>query len=248
MRGGRDRGEPRAHIPLGPCTSASARRRRTNHLARAARAAAELEQTRQARAAEADVRAAQLAAAERARAARDHTDFLRDAAAAAHLARLEARFQQGQESRLDFESAVISRRLADASARVASEGALCLDLESLAAVLQAALLASQQELAQLWALRDRSPPPPPVFATPVVGAAVSPAAGLLNPDVEGPAQRAALPPDCRDETIASLNFRVQELYGAAFQRRPAFQSLHRDRADPLARRPAQDQPPWVPDP
>jgi hypothetical protein len=214
MRGVRDKGEP-VHKP---CTSSGARRRRAKRIAEAARLSAELDRSRQALAAEAEVHAAQLAAAERARAARDNTDLIRDAVADAHNARLEARFQQGLESRLDLESAANSQRLADAAARVAREEALRLDLESRAAALQGALLASQRELAHLRALRDRSSPPPPTPAVPAVGAVATSAAVAASSAAVDSAQPTALDPDARDKTITQLRFCVRELSGTALQR------------------------------
>jgi hypothetical protein len=135
MRGGRDKGEP-VHKPPGEGTSLGARRRRAKRIAEGARLSAVLDRSRQALASEAEVHAAQLATAERARAARDNAILIRDAVADAHNARLEARFQQGLEFRLDLDSAANSQRLAVTSARIAREEALRLDLESRAAALQ----------------------------------------------------------------------------------------------------------------
>ena len=103
--------------------------------------------------------------------ARDHSDLLRDAVAAGNVARLEARFQQGQESRLEFESAILFRRSSEAAAHAAREEALRNDLESRLAALRAELLASHQEVARLRASREGSPPAPPA---PVAPAATPP--------------------------------------------------------------------------
>ncbi len=88
------------HKPPGEGTSVGARRRRAKRFGEAAA----VDRHRQTLAAEAEVHAAQLAAAERARAARENSDLIRDAVVDAHNARLETRFQQGLESRLDFEA------------------------------------------------------------------------------------------------------------------------------------------------
>jgi hypothetical protein len=143
---------------------------------------------------------------------------MRAAVAEAHNARLEARFQQGLETRLDFESAANSQPLVVASARIAREEALRLQLESRAAVLQDALLASQRELAHLRALRERSPTPSPTPPVPAVGAVATSVAGVASSAVADFAHPAASPPDARDQTISELRFRVQERAGTALQR------------------------------
>ena len=213
MRGAPGRGEP-VHKPPGEGTSLGARRRRAKRFGQAAA----VDRHRQALAAEAEAHAAQLAAAERARAARDNSELLREAVAEANNARLEARYQQGRESRLDLEAEVNSRRLVAASARIAQEEALRLELESRAAALHCALLASQQELALLRAQRDTSPPPPPVAPPSAGGAAASLVVDAATLAAANPAQPAAPVPDDRDDTIEQLRFRVRELSGSALQR------------------------------
>jgi hypothetical protein len=131
---------------------------------------------------------------------------------------LEARFQQGRESRLEFEAEANSRRLVAASARIAHEEALRLELESRAAALHSALLASQQEIALLRAQRDSSPPPTPAATSPAGGAAASLAADAATSVAANAAQPATSVPDDRDDQIKQLRFRVRELSGSALQR------------------------------
>jgi hypothetical protein len=173
MDGGRGRGAPRERPPPGLGTSGSARRRRANRAADIARGIAAAELLRQSRAAEDAAHADLLAAADRARAARNHSDLLRDAFADAQYARLEARFQQGVEARLAAESAAIFQRASAAYAQAAREEALRHDLESRVAELRAEVLAGQEELARLRAAQATPPPAPPAVATP---AAAPPAA------------------------------------------------------------------------
>jgi hypothetical protein len=213
MRGAPGRGEP-VHKPPGEGTSVHARRRRAKRLGEAAA----LDRHRRNLAAEAELHAAQLVAAERARAALDNSELIRAAVAEAHNARLEARFQQGLESRLALESAANSQLLVVASAHIARKEALRLELESRAAVLQDALLASQRELAHLRALRERSPTPSPTPPVPVGGAVATSVAGAASSAAADSAHPAASPPDARDQTISELRFRVQELAGTALQR------------------------------
>ena len=146
MDGGRDRGAPRERAPHGLGQSVKARRRRARRAAGIARDAAASELLRQIRAAEAVAHAEHLAAVERARAARDHSDLLRDAVAAGNFARLEARFQRDAEARLESASAALFERASAAAAHAAREEALRNDLESRVADLRADLLASQEEL------------------------------------------------------------------------------------------------------
>jgi hypothetical protein len=267
MDGGRGRGAPRDRAPPGLGASASSRRRRARRGSGIARNLAVDELLRQSRAAEDAAHADLLAAADRARAARDHSDLLRDALAEAHNARLEARFQQGVEARLAVDSEVLFHRASVAYERAAREEALRIDLESRVAELRAEVLAGQDELARLRTARAPSPPALPAVSFPAAAPLVATAgaaseessyeelearAALLqsallacqreldSPPAHGQALRSVLESragvlqsallacdralarararrDHRDETIAALRFRIQELSRSAHE-------------------------------
>ena len=126
-------GHPAAKRPLSEGVSKSARRRRLRQAHKyeplrlastAVLAAEEAERHRLALALAAEAEGARLASLERDLSAQRDRALLREAVADAERARLEARFQQGVESRLELEAAAPSSRTAEADAGVSTAVAL----------------------------------------------------------------------------------------------------------------------------
>jgi hypothetical protein len=176
------------HVRGGGLSKNAGRRRsvQARKAARAAEESARFHRLQQARVAADEAQAARALAAQLARAARaeeaqQDNYLIRAAVADAELAWEESHLQHDAESHLESEAAVLSRRLAAASARAASEENLRLDLEAREAALRAELQARQEELDALQSLPEGPHVPAPAPAPPAEAAVASPV---------------AVPPDC----------------------------------------------------
>ncbi len=245
-------GHPAVHLPRGEGVSKSARRRKLRQarkyaplqlVSTAVLATEEAERHRLALALAAEAEGARLASLERDLSAQRDRALLREAVADAERARLEASFQRGVESRLELEAAALSSRTAEAVAQFAREARLRAERDALEVELLARSSASPSEFSQSLPPRASPGPPHPASSACTDVPAPSEAAGAPSPPPAAPGAPAAPVPDHRDEEIAVLRFKLQDLVGAARRRSVALASafVHNDSNELHAVPPAQER-------
>jgi hypothetical protein len=258
MRHGSD--HPVVQRPRGEGVSKSARRRKLRQARKyeplqlastAALAAEEAERHRLALALAAEAEGARLASLERDLSAQKDRALLREAVADAERARLEASFQRGVESRLELEAVALSSRTAEAVAQFAREARLRAERNALEVELLARPPASQPGSIQSRTPRVSPGPPHPASSACTDIPAPSEAAGAPSPPPAALGAPAAPVPDHRDEEIAVLRFKLQDLVGAARRRSVALASafVHNDNNELHAVPPARERSvsPWLGD-